>query len=217
MTTSDWIAGLALLASVFAVGFNAYYQYFKRGGIAIIPGERVFVNYGIGHKYLELMCPLTFLNRGAQYGLITSIDVRLTATKLSIPLHWWGFYEASEKDVPDQPWQFGFDFKGIATDLIVPDRQAIAKWVLFDSEAGPHNLHLTEGEYTVNFAGRVHPGVRMARATAAFSLNADDAKTLAGYTTDKLNRTPKSLSVEMRPDYGDRPRWLEPINRLLNG
>jgi hypothetical protein len=153
MSTSDILAAIALVVSLFTLVVALYFQYYKHGYVAVLVGEMAFLSYGDNLQDVGMIASVTTQNFGASDVVITRIEGRLRSSDgaWEAPLVWQCFDDLKDPGTRDP--EFGWSPKWVmlswAHPMIAPSRKAATSWVAFSLypipgalQVGPYDLTL---------------------------------------------------------------------------
>lgn len=141
---SNAIAFSALIVSFVVGAFTLYWQFLKRVNVSVVLGEYAYIAYLKEKSGIEVTLAVALLNTGASDATVT----RMTGHIESIDGSWktsfsWLYY--LETKTPPGLWWWSWEIQEPASAIVVPNRQAVTKWINFTS--GDIGQTLPEGEY----------------------------------------------------------------------
>lgn len=164
------ISTLALVVSGASLLITAYYQYFGKPKLRCVLSHnaKCFASY---KGFLGLTTGITIFNEGAQYGSVYRIKVELrhAGTLHSTHLYWSMFVEPKNAGSTGLNFQPHDEFAGWADTLVIPNRAAVYKRVMFSSR---EPFELVPGKYDVIF--EIFQGVEEApscKSATSFSIS----------------------------------------------
>ncbi|HEX3526550.1 MAG TPA: hypothetical protein VH988_05745 [Thermoanaerobaculia bacterium] len=164
------ISTLALAVSGASLLITAYYQYFGKPKLRCLLSHnaKCFASY---NGTLGFTTGVTIFNAGAQYGSVYRIEAELRhANKIhSAHLRWHMFVEPKNAGSTGLQFQPHDEFAGWADTLVIPNRSAVYKRVLFRSR---EPFELVPGRYDVYF--EIFQGVEEApscKSATSFSIS----------------------------------------------
>ena len=143
------ISTLALVVSGASLIVTAYYQYFGRPKLRCLLSQtaKCFASY---EGLLGFTTGVTIFNEGAQYGSVYRINATLRHIDKVHPSHlyWAMFVEPRNIGKSGQEFQPHDEFIGWTDTLVIPNRSAVYKRVLFRSR---ELFEFTPGRYDIDF------------------------------------------------------------------
>lgn len=170
---TDIIPWVAVIVSIATAAFTAYQQYFRGPRLSLLLPSRADLGYSPGYRPV-LVVDIVFVNDGARYAPVISMSAQISFADQgwSRSLYWRTFVESEQVGSEErfQPWWM---FKGWATAIVVPGRQAIRKGISFDvSGVQPGFSPLEPGEYVITVDAVVGPRHRTVRSqSCSFKLS----------------------------------------------
>ena len=181
------VSTLAFVVSVASLLITAYYQYFRKPKLRCMLSHnaKCFASYD---GFLGFTTGITIFNEGAQYGSVYRITAELRhAGKPHFSLLYWHmFVEARNVGPTGLNFQPHDEFAGWADTLVIPNRAAVSKRVMFRSR---EPFELVPGKYDVIF--EIFQGVEetpCCKSATSFSIS---EQLSAAYLETKSDRETK--------------------------
>ncbi len=177
VVVSNAVAVTALAVSFVSFGvsaFTLYQQFWKKAHVSVVLGEYAYLAYLREKKGIEITPAVTLLNDGASDATITRmtghIEVIGGSWETSIS---WLYYVNTKAPQPDY-WGTRLEVEGAASAIVVPDRQAITKWINFTSEFVDEAFTVPVGEYRLELSLDGPHGKKYSSRPYHFLISADD-------------------------------------------
>jgi hypothetical protein len=167
------ISGLAFVFPIVSLMVTLIFQYLRKPLINIKVGEiaEIFKTYDNG---LALTLDTIILNNGAQYGTVYQISGMISdagSTQVG-RLIWRMFVENKNLGEPGKQLRTFNEFVGMASPVVIPNRQAVSKRIQFDT-AAPFELFAKKYRVEV-FAYEIQKPKQFSKAAFTFTASPED-------------------------------------------